>query len=154
MQLTRYVALNIPEAKLYADFTGIKTDIREVQILCQRFLDRFFESTSQNWADLEVLCVAAIIRYGRTFPSGIRVGIDSEFIKLLDEEDQKAHVLFKALRDKWIAHSVNSFEENQLVVWLKPQVHQGSPVGGVSIQEVRVTSMGDVDMKRVSRLQN
>ena len=152
MRTTRYVALRLPEAKRYADLTGVLTDLRDVKSLCERFLKQFDSSADPDWADLEVLCVAAIIRYGRTFPSGVRKGIDHQLTTKLAEDDLAAHEFFKNSRDKWIAHSVNPFEENQLIVWLRPRELPGSPVVGVAIQQIRITSLGPPDMNRLLSL--
>ena len=152
MPSTRHVALSVPEAQRYADLTGINTDLRDVVDVCDRFSTEHDSSASPDWKLLEVCCTAAIVRYGRTFPSGVRTGIGEEFLSRLSREDQDVHRLFKNLRDKWIAHSVNPFEENQVIVWLAPLETSGPAVVGVAVQETRVTSMGNADMQRLKSL--
>ena len=149
MPNTRTVALSLPEAKRYADLSGVLADLAEVKRLCERFLRQIESSPDPNWSDLEVLCVAAIIRYGRTLTTGVRKGIDHRMTDKLGPVDQITHKLFRDLRDKWIAHSVNPFEENQLVVWLRPRYLPGPTVIGVAIHQTRVTSLGPPDMTRL-----
>jgi hypothetical protein len=152
MSSLRNVPISLPEAKLYLDLSGIASDLREVQKLCARFLEKHAASMEPDWDDLEVLCIAAIIRYGRTFGTGVRGAVPPLMVSDLDDADQIAHPFFKNLRDKWVAHSVNSFECNQLIVRLAPMKASGPGVVDVVVQETRVTSLGPQDMARLKLL--
>jgi hypothetical protein len=122
---------SIPEAQHLADLSGIDSDLEAVIRICTRCEKLMAQSgkpTEDNglawWDDIHAisdLVFASIVRYGRTFSSGVRQGIPLEWITMLPEPLQASHSYFKALRDKYIAHSVNQLEDNQVFVMLTPQ---------------------------------
>lgn len=94
---------------------------------------------------LEALCAAALVRYGRSFGSGVRYsvsGLIKNIIKALPKESQKYHEYFYALRDKWIAHSVNVFEENIVHAYLTPDEKGPRSISSISVQHQRVSTLG------------
>ena len=54
---------------------------------------------------------------------------------------QNSHQFFKDLRDKWIAHSVNAFEENEVSAWLMPPECGSLGVTSISVRQHRVTCL-------------
>jgi hypothetical protein len=54
---------------------------------------------------------AAVVRYIRCFGTGVRWGLRREDILELGERELSAHDYFKDLRDKFVVHSVNPFED-------------------------------------------
>jgi hypothetical protein len=147
----RSVSFQIPEAKLLADLAGIETDLIAVERTCDRFIAECAKELP-DWEFLQIACAAVLIRYGRAFTSGIRAGLPSEVIDTLDPEHQKWHQYFKDTRDKWIAHSVNSFEENEVRAWLMPLERGPNGVTGISVLQHRVTSLGSDDITMLKTL--
>src|SRR5215470_14064927 len=135
----KYVDFSVKEAQRLADLTGIQRDLEATEKFCDRFLaeaEIFFNRGSESTADkselLDAFCTAAIVRYGRSFTSGVRVGVPPEVIQSLPQEQQESHRFFLNLRDKWVAHSVNAFEEDQVVLYLTPEERGPRRVAGVS----------------------
>ena len=122
---------SIPEAQRLSDLTSVESDLEAVIRICSRCerilpsLARIPGSEPTAWMDdleaLGDLMFAAVIRYGRTIATGVRQSIPKEWIDGLSEEDRAAHAYFKALRDKYVAHSVSQLEDNQVFVMLTPQ---------------------------------
>ena len=119
---------SVSEAQRLSDLNGIETDLDVAIRLCKRFLaetkrlSKIPEVDQEAWIE-DFLTVgdiffAAVVRCGRTFTSGTRSGIPTEWIAALPEELQEAHRYFKTLRNKFIAHSVNRLEDNQVFVIL------------------------------------
>lgn len=81
----------------------IEIDPTEAGISSEEFMRR--EHT--RWA----LCRAAFTSYGRCFGSGIRPGLNSDIVARLSDELKQRHQQVKDLRDKWVAHSVNHFDD-------------------------------------------
>lgn len=137
----RSVAFQPPEAQKLADLAGVETDLREVEDYCLRFLDEQ-QKEQPDWKLLEIICAAALIRYGRAFGSGIRSAVPPEVMEELGPHLREQHDYFQAARDKWIAHSVNTFEENQVCAWLTPPERGPIGVYGITVRQQRVTSLG------------
>ncbi len=112
--IPRLIDFSVPEAKVLADLLAIRADLISVKELSRTYALCFEVSGTHPYV-LSSLAVAAIVRYCRTFGSGVRTRLQSEWLEALSEEHRCTHRRVKDLRDKWIAHSVNSFEETQIV---------------------------------------
>jgi hypothetical protein len=147
----RSVLFKVPAAQRLADLTGVHSDLSAAEDLCARFLAEETNGPGDNLL-LEALCAAAIVRYGRTFPSGARDGVPRKLIESMGPDVVVTHDYFKNLRDKWIAHSVNAFEENDVAAWLMP-VDRGPPgVTSISVREHRVVCLGTAGVQALKDL--
>lgn len=136
----RSVVFHPPEAQKLADLAGIETDLLAVEDYCLRFLTEH-EKEGADGSLLEIICAAALVRYGRVFASGVRSGIPLELVEGLNPAAQEWHRYLKGARDKWIAHSVNTFEENQVCAWLTPPERGPIGVYGISVRQHRVATL-------------
>jgi hypothetical protein len=153
MATWRYVDFSKPEAQRLADLSGIRYDLQSVQEYCELFLAREFPGSSIEESRLmTALCVSAIVSYGRTLATGVRSGISKEQIERLPHELQERHTFFKDVRDKFIAHSVNAFEDNSVKVYLVPEERGGREISSVSVQHGRVMMLSPADMESLNDL--
>lgn len=159
MAVWRYVDFSVKEAQLLADLTGIETDLKGTENICDLFLEEVqgLPSESQEnmpgkMLSLEALCTAAIVRYGRSFVSGVRTELPLDVIQRLPQEFQESHRLFMDLRHKWVAHSVNAFEDNKVIIYLIPEERGQKGAGSVSVTGSRVATLSAQDMLRLKNL--
>ena len=154
------VDLSIKEAQWLADLHGIDNDLRDVVKLCNKCLDLMQalappDSNPTDWLDKSWLSgeisFAAVVKYGRTFASGVRSSIPGSWITSLPSDYQDKHHYFKNLRDKFIAHSVNAFEDNQVFAYLHPQF-EPSGVKSITVDTGRCMSMSAGDVASLKRL--
>lgn len=113
-----FALFNFPESQRLANLSGVLADLFETSLLC----DRWIEAMRREPKDPElaaVLCCAAVVRYGRTFSSSVRKGVP-DLIEKLPPRLREVHAFIKDARDKWIAHSVNTFEETSIKLHLAP----------------------------------
>ncbi|MBU1213922.1 MAG: hypothetical protein KKF58_03925 [Gammaproteobacteria bacterium] len=103
--------LNFNEAREYADLIGIQHDLRTTIDYCDVILNKQQDRSPNEELVLEGLCHAAVIRYCRAFSPGARFHLDRKIFQELPSEYAEDHEFIKSLRDKYIAHSVNPFEE-------------------------------------------
>ena len=146
---------SIPEAQRLSDRTGVDVDLESVVRMCSRCIRLINETAPppENnpmswWDDLQALgdlMFAAIVRYGRTFNSGVRKGIPQNWIDALPEELRTSHAYFKALRDKFIAHSVNQLEDNQVFVMLTPQFSEIQEPSHITVDRGRLLGISKED---------
>lgn len=153
---------SIPEAQRLSDLVGVDADLEAVVRICTRcesLCERFpqpAEIDALTWMDdlqaLGDLMFAAVVRYGRTLNSGAREGIPSEWISSLPEEQQKHHAYCKSLRDKYIAHSVNQLEDNQVFVMLTPQFGEHQEPTHITVDRGRLMTMGISEIRSLKSL--
>ena len=153
---------SVPEAQRLADLSGIDSDLEAVVRICAR-CGRLMEDLAKRpesdgvalWDDMQALgdlMFAAVVRYGRSFASGARQGIPSDWIALLPATLQETHSYFKALRDKYVAHSVNQLEDNQVFVMLTPQFAEQQEPTRITVESGRLIALGQADLQCLASL--
>lgn len=148
------VDFSISEAQWLADLHGIENDLRDTDRLCTKSLALMrplpakggdpAEWIENSWLAGE-LSFAAVVKYGRTFGSGVRAGIPATWIGQLPAPLQQRHKYFKDIRDKFVAHSVNAFEDNQVFAQLSPQFAP-TEVQTITVDTGRFVSMSSSDV--------
>jgi len=116
----RFVDFQVPEAQRLADLTGVSYDLGMVTDICHTYLNYKERGDIADLWQKQSLCMTAVTMYMRTATSGVRAGVTAEHLAKLNDTQQTQHSHFKNLRDKWVAHSVNAFEETNVVVYLTP----------------------------------
>jgi hypothetical protein len=159
MATWRFTVLDFPEAQPLADLTGIEHDLRVAGSFCDAFIEEREKFNGQsnetppNPVLWEALTVAASIRYARAFAKGVRVNkwVDT-IVSGLPAEVAIDHRQFIEFRNKYIAHSVNHFEENRVVAYLMPEERGPRDVASVSVQHERMLAFGVEDARRLKAL--
>ena len=103
--------LRIPEAARLADLSGISWDLRSARQFAE-MLTTEFATEKPNWQIVEPLSIAIAVMYSRPFMEGARLWLGNKDLAILTPEQRAAHDHLRFYRDKHVAHSVNSFEEN------------------------------------------
>lgn len=101
---------NIPEAEYLGDLYGIRFDLDEADRLCEIAISRAAEESLEREA-VEGLVAAAIVRYIRTFATGVRFRLSERIFDGIDPVHLNQHRQFDNIRNKFIAHPVNAFED-------------------------------------------
>lgn len=108
--LAKAAHVPIPGAERLADLYGIEFDLKGARKLC--FAAQEYGSERRDPYVLEAMIVAAVIKYFRCFGRGMRANLKPSDVAVLGHEKRSAHDYFKNLRDKFIAHPVNHFEDS------------------------------------------
>lgn len=135
-----------------ADLVGIRADLHFVGVLVDSFLK--YPSLPINLQSLyrNAFCFSAIVTYGRTFGTGVRENLPRSLIDRLSPEWTEAHEYFKALRDKWIAHSTNNFEQSRVTLQVR-FLESGHAIPTlVSDGHSMTISLSGTDMQRLKDL--
>jgi len=122
-------AFPVAGAARLASLAGIKSDLEQVVDYCDRMIERYsgahlkhspFDivgfTTHVDFTDWEALSTAACVSYARCFLSGVRQSLDHDLLPNVETELSDSHEFILNLRNKHVAHSVNSFEENSVTV--------------------------------------
>ena len=107
---SRAVEVKLEEAAVLADLYSISYDLGLATHLAKAA--RKAASEGEDSIFVEGLVTASLIRYFRCFATGVRLELVRSDLEGLDEELLKQHDYYKHLRDKFVAHSINPFEEN------------------------------------------
>jgi hypothetical protein len=147
---------SIPEAQRLSDLSGIDSDLEAVLRICTRCEKLMKEMPPPVegpgmvwWEEVQALgdlMFAAVVRYGRTLSTGAREGVPAAWINSLPEALRKSHAYFKALRDKYIAHSVNQLEDNQVFVMLTPQFAEQQEPTHITVDRGHLITIGLQDL--------
>lgn len=154
---------SIAEAQWLSDLSGIEADLDAVIRLCRTcsaHYDRLNKKKPKEdplgWLDdmqmVGDLGFAAIVRLGRTLTSGRRNRIPTEWIDNLPAELKDAHKDFKTLRDKYITHSVNCLEDNQVFVILSPQYSKEQTPSSITVDRGRVVLLSQKKISLLNQL--
>lgn len=69
---------------------------------------------------LDALTTAALIRYARSFTTGVRERLVVSQNQLLDVAEEALHERFLTIRNKHVAHPVNCFETHAVYIGVSP----------------------------------
>ncbi len=112
--------LHDKETKFLADLTGIDMDLTRTINFC-KMLSNLMIAEKHEFTLIDALVTAALVKYSRCFTKAVRNKIPKEYIATFSEDLKEKHEYFIKLRNKYIAHSVNIFEDN----YVSLEVHNG-----------------------------
>lgn len=141
-----WVDLDIPEAEILADLNGVSFDLSSTRELAN-MLKAEMAMELPNWQLFDPLSTAIAIRYSRSFVSGVRARLSNADLEILSDVQRSAHERLRLFRDKHIAHSVNTFEDNQpRANYCRERVGEEG-ITSISCSHSRVTglSLQDID---------
>lgn len=110
----------VKDSQRLADLIGIKSDLEAAIRYCDLHIEIdpvqpgiAVDEMSRREHTRHALCRAALIMYGRAWGwgSGVRGGLGQEYVARLSIDARNLHAIVKPLRDKWVAHAVNHFED-------------------------------------------
>lgn len=109
-----FVNIDDEEASHLADLTGISHDFESTRRFAEQLKEMLEEGGGSHLLH-EPMTIAILVRYSRPFLGGKRYHLGGNDLNALSLKQREAHELFHLWRDKHIAHSVNVFEDNQLI---------------------------------------
>src|SRR6185312_16072634 len=111
MATNTFAEICLPEARLLADLTGICYDLERARDFATR-LKSALAIRSQDSSLVEPLTIASIVQYCRPFSGGKRVNVNERLLAVFTKNQRDMHDWIRAVRDRHIAHSINTFEES------------------------------------------
>lgn len=148
---TRKLDGRLPVAQRLADLASLHFDLLAAERLCELY-QLEWSKRSVNPEILSAICVATIMRYGRTFGTGVRPPLLRSIIGSLSPALRRVHSRFKDLRDKWIAHSVNDMEETRVVIEARRKSASKLVVIDVFEEHQTVAALSTQEMTQLARL--
>ena len=146
-----FVQLDLDEARLLADLNGVAFDLESTYAFSQ-LLKAQLESQHPNFGMIDALTTAVLVRYARSFVSGVRGKLDKSHLSRLTAEQRELHDRFIEWRSKHVAHSVNPFEQNQAVAHFASDRVREEGIRSVSVQQNRLVSFSDHELASLQDL--
>ena len=146
-----FIELDLPAGAYLADLSGAEQDLQSAAGMA-RYLKKHFETQPLDFTLDDALTTAILVRYSRPFTTGVRKQLGDEVLQTLSKAQRAEHEKFRAWRDKHIAHSVNVFEENQLVAryWIEKVQTEG--IREISINQTRLVGFSSADVEAILNL--
>jgi hypothetical protein len=145
-----FIELHLDETKYLADLNGMMIDLQNTIDFCND-LQKLYRAGNYGVTLVDALSTAILVRYCRSFVSGVRLNIKHDEVKTLSSEEIDAHKIYMSLRNKHIAHSVNDLEENKVVAYyIEERPEEG--FNGISVQHGRVISLSSQDLDTIVSL--
>lgn len=145
MATNSFIEFRLDEAQLLADYTGIGFDLRTAREFATTILEEN-RKPMPNYSLSDPFMVATIIRYARAFVRGVRLKLYEEVGSILTDQQRSKHDDFIHVRDKYIAHSVNAFEENSPVAryWVEKKNEDG--ITSIECNHRRIVGLSEQDL--------
>ncbi|MDE2807332.1 MAG: hypothetical protein OXN90_02850 [Gemmatimonadota bacterium] len=143
-----FVEFQIPEARAFADLTGIRYDLESARSLATK-LQRVMEGDNPDYELVDALTTAILVRYSRPFSGGIRKWPKEDVLDELSAEQRHKHDRLRNFRDKHIAHSVNAFEKNQPIARYVEGREYSEGVYSVECQHGRIVGLNSSETESV-----
>lgn len=113
---TRAVSVKTKSTDELRDLVGLRRDIRLTRRFSQLWHDVELQFHADSRPDEGAYWMAALVLYGRAFGKGMRTArID---VSKLNAEQTALHKYVLSMRDKYVAHSVNDFDQAHIYAYV------------------------------------
>jgi hypothetical protein len=145
MATNAFIEFRLDEAQFLADYTSIAFDLRSARDFARAILEET-QKPEPNFSLSDPFMVATIIRYARAFSGGVRITFSKEAAPILTEQQRSNHARFLQIRDKYVAHSVNAFEESEPIAryWVE-RVHEEG-ITSIECNHRRIVGLSEQDL--------
>lgn len=151
MVTIRMIKIDFPEASRLSDLTGISLDLRDAQILVDLLKEQLADASSNFWIT-EALTIAILVKYSRTFSTGVRNKLEIDTLPFLNEEQRGKHQHLMSYRNKHITHSVNAYEDNQPIARFVEGLEHTEGINEIDCQHARVIGLSLNEIEAVVEL--
>jgi hypothetical protein len=138
----------VPEAQRLADLFGIAQDLDATIRYCDLHIEidptesgSSVQEKQRREHTRQALCRAALVMYGRAWGwgAGVRPGISEDHRRRLSSSEQALHDNVKALRDKWVAHAVNHFDDVRVHIGISFEANESPTICGVGVNSSHIS---------------
>jgi len=131
------VAVTFGPSQELAELFGIRQDLNQAMEFCDQVLRMYGQLAAADFNAFEALFTTAVIKYARCFSSGVRPRLSDIACPRFSPEQLAAHEFFLNYRNKFLAHSVNPYEQNLVTISVPAQPLAGWAPDRVNCHHVR-----------------
>lgn len=154
MATNTYINIDLPETVPLADLMGIRVDLLSARELAALLKETYKANQNEKLKLIEALSIAVLIKYSRPFArsGGVRMRLGEDALNVFTGPQQKEHSRILEIRNKYVAHSVNEFEDSQPVArYWKERVHSEG-ITSIEVVHTRVTGLSSTDADSIIEL--
>ena len=145
----KLVRFPVPEAHRLASLGSISSDLHAVLRYCTEAIQASRDHAGPSVE--QALREAAVVRYGRCFATGVRAPLPRDLFELAPDGVRVSHEHFIDVRNKHVAHSVNEYEETDVVILLEKVGHRYE-IFDVGTAHVQRSALDGSDLPRLMEL--
>lgn len=146
----RVVKLTTTTTAALRDITGALFDMNRVVELCQEFLSDEESEAHELSPASQALWMTALVLYARCFNGGVRRPLDTSALDAIPGQSREAHQHFINLRDKFIGHSVNAYEQTPVFAVVDEKTSEVLRVGTIHALAIPMNKLGVETLKRLA----
>ncbi|WP_395639047.1 hypothetical protein [Pseudolysinimonas sp.] len=145
----RVVRVDTDHSRELRDLVGICFDLRRVAEIC----DRYIQAMDADEAELiqDSLWMTAVMLYARCFNDGVRSRLSTDLLDTMEGQAREAHDHFIDLRNKFIAHSVNAYEQTLAHAVIDAKTGELKHSGTAHLWANAMNRDGALTLKRLAR---
>lgn len=145
--------ISIKEASLLVDATGVRRDIHTALEQANLLRSHLCDLPAQGHSYIQAFTTSVLVTYSRAFSNGIRnKKIKEVLTDTLSESQRNSHDKFLLWRDKYIAHSVNSFETNYLYAEFSGEPYSADKIISIGVSETRIIGFEILEVEEIINL--
>lgn len=135
----RLIEVDTPSCAELRDLASLQVDFN----LALRFLDQYLltdDSDRTAESSDEALWIAAMTMYGRAFSTGRRHQAKPD-LEILSGSQRQAHEYLLNARNRFVAHSVNAFDQATVFAILTGDTPSTAGIRGVGVQQTNLRTL-------------
>lgn len=133
------------------DISSYDRDLRLAARYLRHYLDSDIEGDHRFGSPLDALWTAAFVLYGRVFAKGVRAAAKPN-LDDLTVDDRRTHEYIIDVRNKYVAHSANGFEQSQTVAFLVELENGKRAMTGTAVEHTSLSRISRDSAERFATL--
>lgn len=133
------------------DISSYDRDLRLAARYLRHYLDSDIEGDRDFGSPLDALWTAAFVLYGRVFATGVRTAAKPS-VDDLTSDDRQLHEYIIDVRNKFVAHSANGFEQSQTVAFLVELEDGKRAMTGTAVEHTSLSRIARESAERFADL--
>jgi hypothetical protein len=141
------VVVSSESARELNDISSYDRDLRLAAGYLRHYLGANIEGDRDFGSPLDALWTAAFVLYGRVFATGVR-SAPKPNLDVLEADDRDLHNYIIDVRNKYIAHSANGFEQSQTVAFVVEIENGERALTGTAVEHISLSRISRESAER------
>ncbi|HWL01568.1 MAG TPA: hypothetical protein VNQ52_04260 [Microbacteriaceae bacterium] len=145
------VVISSDSARELNDISSYERDLRLAAGYLRHYMGSDIEGDHDFGSPIDAMWTAAFVLYGRVFATGVRraqkPGLDR-----LTADERELHDYLVDVRNKYVAHSANGFEQSQTVAFLVELENGERAMTGTAVEQTALSRISRASAERFADL--
>lgn len=145
------VVVSSESARELNDISSYDRDLRLAAGYLRHYLGSDIEADRDFGSPLDAMWTAAFVLYGRVFATGVR-SAPKPNLNILTADDRELHDYIIDVRNKYVAHSANGFEQSQTVAFVVQLENGERALTGTAVEHISLSRISRESAGRFAAL--